>query len=417
MASCEEVIRKIVDKIKKKEVPLYQAIPIKDFAITFASEFIAASEVLEKIGIKEFLVKTTNGFTTIQTFNIASTLTFLKIHNEHLNVDNFLYGIDEKKDGTFQFGYLLSSTINFSLKISDDIEIVPYRNARPNLTAVNRHEINDFLDHTSPEFNIKRDELAVILIKIPLQQMVADKAPEDDDMKYVPEMLVSQKLREVQELISLISNCAIKILASWGSYSDERLDYLLGLRPYKNRDYYSEGGFAFFRSCMAKTEWNKSKEFFDLILKAEHSKELKVALDRIYSSMGNDDFMGKVLDLAIAMEVMCVSGRGDNTYKVATHISWLCSTDKNERLNIMKCIKDFYSLRSSIVHEGSYSKSATKAYGGEVQLYEKVLCYIKIALIKLLEFGQKPDWSEVAANGGVLTSQKQCIEQAKAAES
>ncbi|WP_374496941.1 hypothetical protein [Vogesella indigofera] len=406
MTSCEEVIRKLIDKIKKKEVPLYQAIPIKDFAITFASEFIAASELLEQLGIKDFLVKTTNGFTTIQTFNIASTLTFLKIHNEQLNIDDFLSGIDEKKDGAFQFGYLLSSTIGSHLKISEDIEIAPYRDARPNLTAVNRHEINDFLDHTSPEFNINREKLAVILIKIPLQQMVFDKAPEDYDIKPVPGMLASQKLREVQELISLISNRAIKILASWGSYSDERLDYLLGLNPYKNRDYYSDGGFAFFQSCMAETEWNKSKAFFDLILKAEQSKELKVALDRVYSSIGNDDFMGKVLDLAIAMEVMCVSGRGDNTYKVATHISWLCSTDKDERLNIMKCIKDFYSLRSSIVHEGSYSKNATKYYGGEIKLYDLVLRYVKIALIKLLELGKKPDWSEVAANGGVLILQK-----------
>lgn len=417
MASCDEVICSVIEKVKEREVPLYQAIPMKDFAITFAKEFIAASKQLEELGVKDFKVRTTNGFTTIQTFNIASKLTFLKIHNQHLNADEFLREINEARNGVFQFGYLLSSTIDSPLKISKDIEIVPYGDVEQNLSGVNKHELKDFLDNTSPEFNTGRANLAVLLIYIPLRNMVFDEVLEDSDKESVPGMLASEKLREVQELMSLISNRAIKILVSWGSYSDDRLDYLLGLQPYKNRDYCSEGGFAFFQSCMATTDWKKSKEFYELILNIEHSKELKVALDRVYSSMSNIDFMGKVLDLAIAMEVMCVSGRGDNTYKVSNHVAWLCSTDKDERLKVMKYIKDFYSLRSSIVHEGSFSKSAIKAYGGEVQLYELVLEHVKIALIKLLQFGRKPNWNEVAANGGLLSIPNECIEQAKAADS
>lgn len=124
-----------------------------------------------------------------------------------------------------------------------------------------------FLNHTSPEFSSRKGDLAVLLITIPILQMVFTGEQKEDDMNHLPGMLAFKKLREVQQLISLASNRAIKILVSWGSYSDERLDYLLGLRPSKNKEYYSESGFSFFQRCMAETEWEKLKNFFDLILK------------------------------------------------------------------------------------------------------------------------------------------------------
>ncbi len=404
MTSYDEAIIETIGLIKEKNIPLYQAIPKKDFSIAFFKELIALSKKLEAKGLKDFKVRTTSGFTTVQTFGVASALTYLKMHNEHLNSEDFIANLGLVKDGYFQFGYLLSSTINEHLSLSDDINIYPYKEIEESISAINRSEIRDFLDHTSPEFIIHKDSLAALLINIPLLGMVFEGEKERDEISNLPIMLANEKLKDIQELISLISDNAIEILISWGSYSDDRLDYLLGLTPNKNREYYSEGGRTFFKPCMAKTRWDSSKEFYELILKNVHSKELKIALDRVFSSMSNTDFMGKVLDLSVAMEVMCVSGRGDNTYKVANHISWLCTQDPNERLKIMKSVKDFYNLRSSIVHEGKYSSSATKSYGGENQLYDVVLVHIKKALFELLKYGEKPNWNTVVANGGSLYS-------------
>ncbi|MGB5408488.1 MAG: hypothetical protein WBN43_17075 [Thiogranum sp.] len=272
MNTCDEAINEAIAHIKDKNIPLYQVIPKKDFSIAFAKEFIALSKHLEEMGLKEFKVRTTNGFSTVQPFGVASALTYLKIHNDHLNADDFLADLDSIKDGYFQFGYLLSAKIDHHLSISDDIEICPYKEIEEKISAVNRSEIRDYLDHTSPEFKMNRDKLAALLIKIPLERMIFDGDASFEGNSALPAMLANDKLRGIQELISLISDYAIEILVSWGSYSDQRLDYVTGMKPNINRDYYSEGGFAFFRSCMAKTTWGNSKEFYELILKVEHSK-------------------------------------------------------------------------------------------------------------------------------------------------
>lgn len=402
-----EAFTDTIENIKARNTPLYQSIHSKDFSSVFAGEFFKLSGVLEQKGLKDFKVRTTNGFTTIQPFNIASTLTFLKIHNEHLNADEFLTELFIPRDGYFEFGYLLSTQIESRLVISNEVEIHPYSAIVDKLSAINKNEIEKFLDNSSPELHINKNNLATLLIRIPLDNMVfeEDRVSEglSSDKTPIPSLLAHEKLKEIRELISLISEGSIVILSSWGSYSDQRLDYFLGLRPNINRDYYSESGFSiFYRSCMTTTDWGKYNHIYDFILKSKSSTELKVALDRVYVSMANPDFMGKVLDISIAMEVMCVSGRGDNTYKVSNHMAWLCSDDYSERILIMKTIKDFYSLRSSIVHEGKLSTSTTKSYGGEVSLYNAVLLHVRTALVKLLEHGCKPDWNQVAANGGLL---------------
>jgi hypothetical protein len=404
LTSLEKEFTNTVDQIKNKHIALYQVIPRKDFTFAFLRELTSLSKKLEKEGLKDFRVRTSDGMTTIQPFGIGSVLTFLKIHNENLNIDDFLVDLAVPRDGYFQFGYLLSSTINEPLTISDDMKIVPFKEIEKDLDVSTQNEFADFFMHTSPEFKMQKDNLAMILINIPLEGMVYQDETDSYDRVKLPALFAQEKLKEIQELISLISDNAVEILVSLGSYSDHRLNYLLGLKPVKNRKYYSESSFAFFISCLATTEWKNSKEFYELILQVEHSKELKVALDRIFTSMSNNDFMGKVLDLSIAMEVMCVSGKGDNTYKVANHISWLCSQEPKERIKIMETVKNFYDLRSNIVHTGNntLSKKAVKLYGDETKLYELVLNYVKSVLIKLLKYGKKPNWNEVAAYGGLL---------------
>ena len=82
---------------------------------------------------------------------------------------------------------------------------------------------------------------------------------------------------------------------------------------------------------------------------------LRLALSRLASSLyrpGPLAVADKVIDVAIALEIMCRAG-SELSYRLATRASYFLGESVEDRLATYETIRAFYSTRSSIVHGGA----------------------------------------------------------------
>ena len=64
----------------------------------------------------------------------------------------------------------------------------------------------------------------------------------------------------------------------------------------------------------------------------------------------------RVLDIAIALELLYALGNGEITYKLATRAGWYIGTNLKKRLEIRKDLTNFYASQSLVVHGSSGSR-------------------------------------------------------------
>ncbi len=127
-------------------------------------------------------------------------------------------------------------------------------------------------------------------------------------------------------------------------------------------------------------------------------ESLRLAVRRLAASRSRRGRLGvedRVLDTAIALEIMYGPERGALTYKLKTRAAYFLGKSAKERKEISKKVGVFYDARSFIVH-GKKGKP-------RVSLEEALAHGFEIAantLRKLLRNGSVPDWDEVVLSGG-----------------
>ena len=85
------------------------------------------------------------------------------------------------------------------------------------------------------------------------------------------------------------------------------------------------------------------------------------AVRRISVSMARSGMLAesdRVLDIAIALEILYRLDRGEIVHKLSTRAAWYLegTADKRERIKICDSIRKFYKMRSAIVHGRSAKK-------------------------------------------------------------
>ena len=97
----------------------------------------------------------------------------------------------------------------------------------------------------------------------------------------------------------------------------------------------------------------------------------------------------KAIDGAIAMEaIFLADGKPELTYRLRVRAARFLGTSIKEREMISASIKDFYDLRSAIVHG---SKDASGIVGAG-EIVEAGLNYVQSAARRICEAGEMPDW-------------------------
>ena len=117
------------------------------------------------------------------------------------------------------------------------------------------------------------------------------------------------------------------------------------------------------------------------------------ALSSRSGRFGTED---RILDAAIALETMYSVDAPEITYKLATRAGYFLGLDGDERMDIFRTVKDFYRVRSAIIH-GSRSKRRQIDLGKALSDGQQLA---RDTLLAFLRDGRVPDWERLVMSAG-----------------
>jgi hypothetical protein len=125
------------------------------------------------------------------------------------------------------------------------------------------------------------------------------------------------------------------------------------------------------------------QKFYHTIRLVEYGKKhrpLDVVIRRFDYSYERRRSEDKIIDYAISMEALFSSGSKDSfTHKLRIRCARLIEDDFNERMKISENVKDFYTIRSKIVHDGETFNDKDRP------LMDKIEDYLRISIRKAIE--------------------------------
>ena len=125
---------------------------------------------------------------------------------------------------------------------------------------------------------------------------------------------------------------------------------------------------------------------------------LELGLARLVSSVWRDRgrfwLQDRILDVAVALEVLYGLGGGELTHKLSTRAAYLLApSEPGRRVEIFEAVKDLYATRSGIVHG---KKRTDRSKGQEAKDVAQHGYEIgRQTLLALLERGEVPRWQRV----------------------
>jgi Apea-like HEPN len=99
----------------------------------------------------------------------------------------------------------------------------------------------------------------------------------------------------------------------------------------------------------------------------------------------------KAIDVSIALEALLGDDRFDLTYKLGLRAARLLSKSFDERKAIRKAIKEFYSIRSAVVH----GSKAAQLGADEIQHINNAISYCGRLIVLFVSRGSLPIWDDV----------------------
>ena len=128
---------------------------------------------------------------------------------------------------------------------------------------------------------------------------------------------------------------------------------------------------------------------------------LELGLARLVSSFrrhrGRFRLEDRVLDIAVALEVLYGLDSGELTHKLSTRAAHLLGREPERRVEVFEAVGRLYGARSRIVHGGGRTKPSKRKSNREdaEQVVQLGFEIGKDTLWKLLNRGALPDWKKV----------------------
>ena len=255
---------------------------------------------------------------------------------------------------TFVAGLELSGHWN----IASGLAAVPYRMLRKELgrhtgTGYDEHMVREYMGH------VPRDSMSVLLNGVrwgPVLVFTEGRKLSDDwPITIKPAIDLSGWL--LTSLLSIHLGKPLHMLgvSSSGGWVDEFLDQ-------------GGGGGTFFstpsnlpppiRVDVAKGAPEIPMDVFHAWgrMNGADRERLGLAAARLSSSLSRQGQLGaqdRVLDVALALELLHALDPGEVTYKMGMRAAWYTGVDADDRLKIRETVTKFYGLRSRIVHGNS----------------------------------------------------------------
>ena len=124
---------------------------------------------------------------------------------------------------------------------------------------------------------------------------------------------------------------------------------------------------------------------------------LELSLGRLVSSerrnLGRFRYEDRLLDIAVALEVLFGLQGGELTHKLSVRAAYLLGDSGEERLAVYKSVQHLYEERSRIVHGNRPRRDGTKTDTEET--VEGAYRIGRAALLKILVKGSFPEWTRL----------------------
>ena len=205
------------------------------------------------------------------------------------------------------------------------------------------------------------------------------------------------------ELISVAHAAPVLRLAELSNRIHRSAGRLLGLGRrgpgfYRSSSAHEFDGLAD-RPRLAREALDEAREAFGNRTTAHHEAMAPIVNRLAEAQVRSGLFAGDdmILDVAIALERMYRPEGGEIAHKMRTRVAWYLGTDPESRLRYMKAAKEFYDVRSKIVHAGKKQVSAQR----RLEAFATGFDIARRTLFKRLRAGPPRDWDElvVAGNG------------------
>ena len=103
----------------------------------------------------------------------------------------------------------------------------------------------------------------------------------------------------------------------------------------------------------------------------------------------------RILDIAIALERMYELDGGEISHKLRTRAAWFLGADAESRVCEMQAVKEFYDMRSAIVHSKKKKPAAEKQRAA----FDKGFDVARRSLFRLLRDEPPDDWEKLVIAG------------------
>ena len=113
----------------------------------------------------------------------------------------------------------------------------------------------------------------------------------------------------------------------------------------------------------------------------------------------------RILDVVIALEQMYKPGRGKTSLKLRTKAAYFLETEVKDRLRVFEDIKDFYEVRSSIIHNRTKNnkpisvEKKREALQKKQEAFKKGFHVARESVFRLLQEEAPQDWDELILGG------------------
>ena len=123
---------------------------------------------------------------------------------------------------------------------------------------------------------------------------------------------------------------------------------------------------------------------------------LGFAIRRLASSVSREGRFGLqdgILDISIALEILYQTGNMELSYKLATRVGYFLEADIEKRNKVFQKVREFYKIRSLIVHGGNQDAEKLK------EAFDEGFALARDTLLKILCKGWPKDWDELVMSG------------------
>ena len=284
------------------------------------------------------------------------------------------------------------------MELSDGISIAPFE-------KIKEFIVPSFLESVVWDFNRFRQTGPLGVILKPFQWgplILPSNANPERDIPWAEGFHKDAEI--IVDLLSIAHGAPMVTIMSIHDCVDPQIWNIFGV-PFPGGGISQYGGVPILDSAgNTPLSMGKFSEVKDAFYRLKHQnndlKKYKSVIPRLSSSLlrkGRLRSEDKILDVAIALELMYEPDSPEVTYKLAMRASSFLEDDPQKRLDIFNKIKAFYSARSSVVHSKKTSGAKNKDISEQ---FDNGFDLARRTLFKLLQSGSPSDWNEFVLSGG-----------------